>query len=122
MTDEVIYIELNNWFPGSEYPNDEPYLTWFEDDLHIPFLDEEWVKENRLVVGVEMIDVSFNFCITAQKKWVEENCPNILTEYQNFLRTKEDDGVAYTMFGLPFLDYTEENIGIHYGDGGEYSN
>lgn len=40
MTD-VVYFELNNWFPGIHYPDEEPYTTWLGDDENIIFLDNE---------------------------------------------------------------------------------
>ena len=36
----MIFFELNNWACGEDYPNDEPFLEWFADDLKIKFMDE----------------------------------------------------------------------------------
>lgn len=58
--------------------------------------------------------MSINFCVTAKKSWVEKNCPNLLTTYKKFLRIPEEDELPYGDFGCPFLEYNEENIGIHY--------
>ena len=30
---EIVYFELNNWFSGRDYPNEEPFTTWCDDDL-----------------------------------------------------------------------------------------
>lgn len=109
---EIIYFELNNWFSGRDYPADEPYRSWMKDDLNISFNDKEWVKENKLCVVRDMVDMSQNFCITATKEWVEENCPSLLTEYTEFLRYPDEDGYVEGRFGHEFLEYTEENIGI----------
>lgn len=111
--EEIIYFELNNWFAGRDYPNNERFIKWMHDDLHISFRNEEWVKENKLCVVYHLVDMSQNFCITATKKWVEENCPELLTEYPQFLRHPEKDGEVYGQFDTHFLEYNEENIGIY---------
>lgn len=117
---EIVYFELNNWSPGYHYPDDEPFLTWIGDDLNIYFENEKWVKENKLCVVWSWVDISMNFCITATKEWVEKKCPKLLTEYTQFLRLPEEDGVVYGNFGDQFLPYSEENIGIkEVFDGGE---
>ena len=107
--EKVIYFELNNWTSGKYYPDDNPFDEWVEDDL---FLDENWVKENKLCVVNSIIDMSFNFCITATEKWVKENCPKLLTDYREFLRYPDEDGYVYGRFGDEFLEYGDENIGI----------
>jgi len=111
--EEIIYFELNNWWPGSNYPDEEPFLTWLSDDLAIYFEDEKWVKENKLCVGVDFVDMSLNFCIIAKKEWIQDNCPKLLTEYKKFLREPDEDGCVYGHFGHKFLEYKEDNIGIH---------
>ena len=114
---DIVYFELNNWFSGRDYPNAEPFLSWMKDDLNQKFRDEEWIKENKLVVVESLVDMSMNFCITATKEWVEENCHELLSTYKNFVRKPEDDeDVPYGRFGCPFLEYKEENIGYHYAD------
>ena len=110
---DIVYFELNNWTPGDHYPIDEPFLTWIGDDYNIHFQNENWVKENKLCVVRDIIDMSVNFCITATKEWVEENCPKLLTDYREFLREPEEDGCVYGDFGGDkFLEYSEENIGV----------
>ena len=114
---DIVYFELNNWFSGRDYPNAEPFLSWMKDDLNQKFRDEEWIKENKLVVVESLVDMSMNFCITATKEWVDENCHELLSTYKNFVRKPEDDeDVPYGRFGSPFLEYKEENIGYHYAD------
>lgn len=114
---DIVYFELNNWFSGRDYPNAEPFLSWMKDDLNQKFRDEEWIKENKLVVVESLVDMSMNFCITATKEWVEENCHELLSTYKNFVRKPEDDeDVPYGRFGCPFLEYKEENIGYHYAE------
>lgn len=83
-----------------------------KNDLQIKFDDETWVKKSRLCVVRELIDMSSNYCITATREWVVNNCPKLLTDYAEFIRYKEDDGKVYGRFGTEFKEYREENIGI----------
>lgn len=110
---DIVYFELNNWFAGIDFPNDEPFLGWM--CAFVPkFRKKEWVEQERLVVVSSNIDMSQNFCITATKEWVQNNCPKLLTDYKNFLRFEDEDGYCYGRFGCEFLPYKEENIGVHY--------
>ena len=119
---DIIYFELNNWFSGCDYPNAEPFLSWMRDDLNQKFRDEEWIKENKLVVVESLVDMSMNFCVTATKEWVENNCPELLYTYENFVRKPEDgEDVPYGRFECPFLEYNEENIGYHYAEEVKYN-
>lgn len=121
---EVVYFELNNWFSGRDYPDAEPFLSWMkcnkENKYYIQFRDESWIEKNRLVVVESLVDMSTNFCITATRDWVEQNCPELLSTYKEFIRQPdEDDEAPYGRFGCPFLEYEEENIGYHYADEAE---
>ena len=109
MDEEIIYFELNNWMSKDDYPDAEPFKTWCGNDLKLYFDSERWVKENKLVVTRGIVDMSVNWCIGATKKWVEDNCPELLTEYKEFLRPTMD-----SRFGQPFIEYSEDNIGITY--------
>lgn len=112
---EIVYFELNNWACGRDYPNAEPFVSWLEDDLRQQFRDEEWIKENKLVVVESLVDMSLNYCIAATKEWVMLNCPDLLTEHCRFVRySEEPDDLPDGRFGCPFLEYTEDNIGYHY--------
>ncbi|MBQ9596500.1 MAG: hypothetical protein IJR35_11660 [Synergistaceae bacterium] len=114
---EVIYFELNNWTRGEDYPDEQPFLDWMDNDLKLRFHNRDWIKENKLVVVFSIVDQSANFCITALKDWVEENCPKLLTEYTEFLREPEyGEEVPHGSFDCPFLEWTPENIGWHYWD------
>lgn len=109
---ESVYFELNNWFAGRDYPDNERFLKWMGNDLNLAFDNEEWVTTNKLCVVRTIIDQSINFCITATKEWVNENCPEILTEYAQFLREPDENGDVCSRFGMSFLEYCDENIGI----------
>ena len=119
---DIVYFELNDWTPGKDYPDVEPFCSWMQfnekNNYNIAFRNEEWIKENKLVVVESLVDMSMNFCISATKQWVDENCPQLLTTYKEFIRKPviEDDyeDLPEGRFGCPFLEYNEENIGYHY--------
>jgi len=108
---QITYFELNNWMSGEDYPAREPFLTWMWD-YHPIFLDERYVKKQKLCVLACVIDQSTNYCITAPTSWVEAHCPTLLDEDANFLRFPDKHGSVYGNFGHEFLPYSEENIGI----------
>lgn len=138
MMSDIVYFEVNNWFAGRDYPNDEPFVTWMRDDnLHDYFLNKEWVKKNKLVVAACNVEMSLNLCVAATKEWVEEKCPKLLSDevteahfticgpdgkkekfetysYKQFLRTPDEEGEVVGQFGCPFVPYSEENIGLHW--------
>lgn len=139
MKEEIIYFEINNWFAGRDYPNDEIFYKWIEN---YQFRDDEWCKENKLCVMCGAIDMSINYCVAAPKSWVEKNCPKLLTDeeyeykiitsgwdkkidsvketvtvykkkYSDFLCQLDEDGYAYghiSDWGFP--EYCEENFGV----------
>lgn len=106
---ELVRFELNNWFGGMDYPDEEPFITWMCDDLNQYFMKENWTKENGLVVTVALVDMSFNYCIVAKKDWVERFCPKLLTTYSEFVRDK-------SQFDIPFREYCPENLGVRWYD------
>lgn len=106
---ELIRFELNNWFEGRDYPDEEPFITWMCDDLNQYFMKENWIKENELVVTVALVDMSFNYCIVAKKSWIEENCPKLLTTHSKFVRDS-------SRFDIPFREYCPENFGVRWYD------
>lgn len=111
---ELVYFELNNMVIGDDYPNEEPFITWMGEDIDKYFNNDEWAKENKLCVVHHIVDTSTNFCITATKEWVDQNCPGLM-KYTEFLREyNKDFGKVIGRFETPFLDYTEENIGVHH--------
>lgn len=112
MNNEIVYFELNDWFSGRDYPDEEPFITWLGNDLHLYFEDANWVRENKLCIVRSTIDMSINFCITTTKEWIKNNCPRLLTEHKKFLRIPNNDGYVYGNFGDKFLEYKECNFGI----------
>ena len=131
----IVYFELNNWFAGENYPDAEPFLSWLRDDTNQTFRNEEWVKENKLCVVFTPIDMSQNYCITATKEWVLQNCPDLVSDkeydtkfitysmegnkehiehysFKQFLRCPDEHGDVFGRFGTQFLPYEECNFGI----------
>ena len=137
---DLVSFELNNWFSGRDYPSDEPFRSWVS---HHTFSDDDWCKDNGLVVLVGNIDMSVNWCITATREWVEQNCPDLLSakpyqyktirseydatldkvvskeilhdgSFSQFIRYPDEDGNVYGRFGWDFPEYCEENFGVHY--------
>lgn len=141
--EEIIYFEINNWFSGRDYPNDKTFTNWVADRQ---FSKDEWCKENRLCVMTGAIDMSSNWCVAAPKKWVLENCPDILTDkeikyatiitgwdkeqnksvsrreehvkkYSDFLCHPDEDGVVYGhISNWQFPEYCEENFGVEWNN------
>lgn len=112
--DGIVYFEVNNWFRGRHYPDCEPFIGWLGNDLKLAFLNDDFVRENKLCVACSLIDMSSNFCITAKRGWVENNCPTLLGTDARFLRVPDKYGDVYGTFGTEFLPYCEDNIGIEF--------
>lgn len=114
---EVIYFELNNWMPVRDYPEIElcEKMVGMFNEEDIALLDNPaWVLNNKLVVVNTLVDMSSNYCVSAPKEWVIENCPKLLTIHREFLRFPDADGeLPEGRFGSPFFEYTDENIGCH---------
>ena len=135
--EDIIYFELNNWFAGRDYPNADPFKKWIAE---YQFTKEQWVKDNGLVVVCGPYDMSINYCISAPRKWVEENCPDLLSDkstfvtmhyhqathnppdwevneefsYKDYVRETKDGELPESRLGMPFMEYSEENIGVHW--------
>ena len=105
----IIYFQLNNWFAGKDYPDAEPFNSWMSN-LNDTFLNVDWVKKNKLCVFVHNVDMSVSLCITAPKKLVSEQCPELLTMYKSFIVKKNSSNEIKDKFGYSFLDYNESNI------------
>ena len=96
--EEIIFISVNNWFCGRDYPPTENFKKWLGDDLNLKFKNDAWAKENKLCIYYGVIDMSQNFTISAPREWVEKNCPELLTDdeytYYSIIRkpVKQGDG------------------------------
>lgn len=135
-TTDIVYFRLS--IPGCKYPNNERFKYWmikygrnYDDRENQIFQDENWVKENHLCVRCESSPyedrkkVYDSFCITATREWVQDNCPELLTDYTEFLRYPTYSDYEYVTdretihmwdmkLGGIFLPYKEENIGIEW--------
>ena len=138
MDSGIIYFSVNNWMYGQDYPPTENFRKWLGNDLSQTFQNEEWVKENKLCVRCGFVDMSQNYLVSAPREWVEKNCPELLTNfeytYTSIINGKEvehkgkyskfvyspdygldcDEFKCEDRFGWPFLEYKEENIGVHW--------
>lgn len=115
--EEIIYISINNWFSERDYPEIEPIETWLsyseEDDWDNVFRyldDKKFVEENKICVAFTIIDMSFDYGITAPKSWVDKNIPEIYN-YPKFLMKPDENGEIRGRYSTKFLNYDEENIG-----------
>ena len=120
---DLVYFELNNW-SYFYYPNVEPFVSWIQNQV---FCDDEWCKKNELAVNVGEVDMSLDFAIVATKEWVEQNCPDLLSDKKytfitdrqremrisDFVHEPDKDGTVYGSF-VDFPEYTEENFGVHW--------
>lgn len=131
--EEVVFISVNNWFCGRDYPPTENFKKWLRDDLNQTFRNDDWAKENKLCIYCGNIDMSSNYTISAPREWVEKNCPELLTndEYE-YVETREENRKKYSdfvyhpdegettpdcdKFDMPFREYCEENFGSEYYD------
>lgn len=120
----IIYFEIDDWCPGQNYPNCEPFLSWMSNETDgSPLRDEKWVKKNKICVKIFPIDMSIDFMITAPRSFIEKECPALLKkENQEFIVTNSDNlkdtpDSGYVGSNEYFLPYTDEYIGkIIYGD------
>ena len=135
----VVYFELNNNTVGDDYPPCEPFKSW----IHcLNFNQNDWCIENHLCVVAGTIKSSINWCITAPYEWVMENCPDILSNktfqykaimyyhdrqgnevpaiidkigsFAAFVRTKNSAGTVLGKYNWEFLEYSENNYGVHW--------
>lgn len=131
---DIVNFSFNNWFGGRDYPIGEKYSKLVCENY---FNKDDWVKENKLVVVTGPIDMSLNWCVSAPKQWVEENLPELLTDdeyeykliqyykgeekeitynkkYSDFVVNTDKYGNMVSKYGMPFKEYSEENIGVHW--------
>lgn len=107
--ENIVKFSVNHWWPGEDYPNSEPFITWLKDLNLDKFLrNDSWCKSNKICVNWCFIDMSSNFCVTATYDWVKENCSCIFGTKFYYSNDSVED-----RFGLDFLEYCEENFGSH---------
>lgn len=112
--EDYVHIELNNWMCYRDYPEYGAANTWiheFEKYLG----NEEWAKANGLAIENYLVDMSRNSIITAPRKWVEKNAPELLREFGYFLRDYEseyEDDPSYGRDGISFPD--PDDVGVEW--------
>ena len=102
---DIVKFELNDWFSGVDYPDDEPFNSWIHEEY---LSDDNWCKEQEICVIYFVLDMSVNFLITAKKEWVERNCPRLLTEHTEFISQSNHSKFSNK---IKFLDYKKKNFG-----------
>ena len=111
--DDIIYFELSTCLYG--IPDHEPFASWANNNFFSTFNNKNWIYQNKLCVVKTFIGESNIFCITATREWVEDNCPKLLLNfYRRFRRFSDENGVVKGTFGIKFLKYCDENIGLKY--------
>ena len=88
---DIIYFSVNNWFCGRDYPDTPNFRKWLGDDFKQNFSNDDWCKENKLCVYCGVIDMSFNYTVSAPREWVKKNCPELLTDKKYTYKTLISD-------------------------------
>lgn len=136
----VVYFEINNWFGGRDYP----LIDFIKKNLY-NFSDDSWCKQQKLCVAAFSVDMSINWCVTATFEWVMQNVPELLSngsynydihthgyrketgkvedwittytkKYSDFLRYSDDEYPPESQFDVPFLEYSEDHLGVTWFD------
>ena len=64
---EIVYFELNNWFPGRDYPDAEPFNSWINTPTYTDaFEDNDWCIENNRMDLNDRFDEEKNGCTTKE--------------------------------------------------------
>ena len=112
---DIIYFSVNDWYCGIHYPDTEIFRKWLGEDEGQYFMNDEWCKENKLCVYCGIIDISCNYTVSAPKEWVKKNCPELLTNYSDFIFLPKEGETKpeHDNWHQPFRDYCEENFGCN---------
>ena len=94
MGSQILHLTINDWTP---FEYEERILREFldADDLN------EKAKENKVCIRIEIWDQSLTYFITCTQNWLSENYPELLPHVD-----------ICDLYG-DYLDYTENNYGIH---------
>ena len=110
MNEDVIYFSVNNW-GAYDFPQTPRFIEWMAQ-LLIPFASDAFCKENRLCVYAMAVDMSVSFGVTAPRKWVEENCPEIIGSDFQYMPDENGNPPDEGRYGVPFKEYSEDEIGV----------
>lgn len=99
---KLIYIEIDE----TDYPPIEPFISWMQNSQ---FRNKKWIAKNKLSVVESVIPGTAipNFCITAPRGWVIQNCPTLLEEDVLYCPLPERENLCYGRFDTKFLNYNE---------------
>lgn len=101
--EELVYFELNDW-DDDETPDTPIMKDWLgdyydENDNYVPesiFANEKYVKDNNLCVKQYDYDMSFCYMVIAPKKWLEEQCPELLIT--RYIISRSEDGKYHSQY------------------------
>lgn len=112
---DVVFFSVNNWFCGRDYPKTDNFKKWLVDDLNLSFRNDEWCKTNKLCVYWGDIDISVNFTVSAPREWVENNCPELLTDDEYTYIVRETRHKKH-IFGKPEVVWKDVENKKKYSD------
>ena len=94
MESQILHLTINDWTP---FKYEERILREFleDDDL------KEKAKENKVCIRMEIWDMSLTYFITCTQDWLSKNYSELLPH------------VDVCGLSGDYLDYTENNYGIH---------
>lgn len=119
---DIVYFACNDWHPDPKesynicYNYLGSYTSCKEEEIVNKTIDEseKWVKDNRMCVNWEIIDMSTSYYITAPRKvfetYFKELLPFIKNEPYDFMWIGDNKC---------FLEHKEENFGFHYFQGND---
>ena len=113
---DVVYISVNNWFCGRDYPPTENFKKWLGNDFNQSFKDDNWCKENKLCVYYGTVDMSTNYTISAPRECVEKNCPELLTDDEYAYITRHGSFKRNGLFGKRKLVWEDVEEKRKYSD------
>ena len=122
MENDIVYFACNDWNPNPKESMNLCYnylMSYNPDNKDIVNKNleetEQWLKDNKICINCEVVDMSVSYYITAQRKVFEtyfvELLPFIKNEPYDFM-WKGDNKC--------FLEFREENIGFNFFDFEEF--
>ena len=116
MEDKIVYFACNNWHPS---PKEADRLIYehLEKDVEVKEsveYFENFIKENKLCVNMDVVDMSVSYYITAKRSFFEKKFPELI-EYVK----EEPYNFLWKIDKKLFLEYKEDNIGYNFFDSKE---
>lgn len=114
---DIVYFACNDWHPDPKesynicYNYLGSYSGCKEDEIVNKTIDEseEWVKNNKMCINMEIVDMSTSYYITAPRKVFE-------TYFKELLPFIKDEPYDFLWIGDKkcFLEHKEENFGFNF--------